>query len=64
MYDSIKAFSETDFTDDLKKFDIPTLVCTGGRPDRAGQEFGEEVSEADQGGSGNLLSGPVAWPHR
>ena len=23
-YDCIKAFSETDFTEDLKKFDIPT----------------------------------------
>ncbi|MGL4610962.1 MAG: alpha/beta fold hydrolase [Trueperaceae bacterium] len=28
-YDCIKAFSETDFTDDLKKFDIPTLVVHG-----------------------------------
>ena len=28
-YDSIKAFSETDFTEDLKKFDIPTLVIHG-----------------------------------
>jgi non-heme chloroperoxidase len=28
-YDSVKAFSETDFTDDLKKFDIPTLVMHG-----------------------------------
>jgi non-heme chloroperoxidase len=28
-YDSIKAFSETDFTEDLKKFDIPTLVMHG-----------------------------------
>src|SRR4051794_24877185 len=28
-YESIKAFSETDFTDDLKKFDIPTLVLHG-----------------------------------
>ncbi len=28
-YDSIKAFSETDFTDDLKKFDKPTLVIHG-----------------------------------
>ena len=28
-YESIKAFSETDFTDDLKKFDIPTLVMHG-----------------------------------
>ena len=28
-YDCIKAFSETDFTDDLKKFDVPTLVLHG-----------------------------------
>jgi non-heme chloroperoxidase len=27
--DSIKAFSETDFTEDLKKFDVPTLVVHG-----------------------------------
>lgn len=26
IYDCIKAFSETDFTEDLKKFDIPTLI--------------------------------------
>jgi non-heme chloroperoxidase len=28
-YDCIKAFSETDFTEDLKKFDIPTLILHG-----------------------------------
>jgi len=28
-YDSIKAFSETDFTEDLKKFDVPALVLHG-----------------------------------
>jgi non-heme chloroperoxidase len=28
-YDCIKAFSETDFTEDLKKFDVPTLVVHG-----------------------------------
>jgi non-heme chloroperoxidase len=28
-YDCIKAFSETDFTDDLKKIDIPVLVMHG-----------------------------------
>jgi non-heme chloroperoxidase len=27
--DSIKAFSETDFTQDLKKFDVPTLIIHG-----------------------------------
>ena len=29
-YDSIKAFSETDFRADLKKFDRPTLIVHGG----------------------------------
>jgi len=28
-YECVKAFSETDFTEDLKKFDIPTLVLHG-----------------------------------
>jgi non-heme chloroperoxidase len=29
VYDCIKAFSETDFTEDLKKFDFPTLILHG-----------------------------------
>lgn len=29
IYDCIKAFSETDFTEDLKKFDVPTLIMHG-----------------------------------
>jgi non-heme chloroperoxidase len=29
LYDCIKAFSETDFTEDLKKIDIPVLVLHG-----------------------------------
>jgi non-heme chloroperoxidase len=28
-YASIKAFSETDFTEDLEKFDVPSLVLHG-----------------------------------
>ena len=28
-YDCIKAFSETDFNEDLKKFDVPTLILHG-----------------------------------
>ena len=28
-YDCINAFSETDLTEDLKKFDIPTLIIHG-----------------------------------
>ena len=29
VYDCVKAFSDTDQTDDLKKFDVPTLVIQG-----------------------------------
>lgn len=29
QYDCIKAFSETDFTEDLAKFDVPTLIMHG-----------------------------------
>jgi non-heme chloroperoxidase len=29
VYDCVKAFSETDFTEDLKRFDVPTLVLHG-----------------------------------
>ena len=28
-YDCIKVFSETDLTEDLKKFDVPTLIIHG-----------------------------------
>ena len=28
-YDCIKAFSETDLTEDLKKIDVPTLIIHG-----------------------------------
>jgi non-heme chloroperoxidase len=28
-YDCVKAFSETDFTEDLKKFDVPALIIPG-----------------------------------
>ena len=29
VYDCIKAFSATDFTEDLKKIDVPTLLLHG-----------------------------------
>ena len=29
VYECIKAFSETDFTEDLRKFDVPTLILHG-----------------------------------
>ena len=57
-YDCIKAFSETDFTEDLKRFDVPTLIAhvtsvmtllpgdviLTGTPDGVGpMEVGDEV---------------------
>jgi len=29
LYECVKAFSETDFTEDLKRFDVPTLILHG-----------------------------------
>src|SRR5215211_1635567 len=29
VYECIKAFAQTDFTEDLKKFDVPTLIMHG-----------------------------------
>jgi non-heme chloroperoxidase len=29
VYDCVRAFSETDFTEDLRKFDVPTLILHG-----------------------------------
>jgi non-heme chloroperoxidase len=50
-YDCIKAFSETDFTEDLKKFDLPTLVIHGDDDqivpiDAAGKASARIVKEA------------------
>jgi hypothetical protein len=43
-YDCIKAFSETDFTEDLKKFDVPTLDSSWRRrSDRADRRGGPDV---------------------
>jgi len=51
-YDSIKAFSETDFNDDLKKFDRPTLIVHGDDDqvvpiDRAGRASKELIPHAE-----------------
>ncbi|WP_018412153.1 alpha/beta fold hydrolase [Methyloversatilis thermotolerans] len=50
-YDCIKAFSETDFTEDLKKIDVPTLVVHGDDDqvvpiDRAGRASARLVKNA------------------
>jgi pimeloyl-ACP methyl ester carboxylesterase len=47
-FQGIKAFSETDFTEDLKKFDVPTLIIHGDddqivRSLKPGEEIGAEI---------------------
>jgi non-heme chloroperoxidase len=47
-YESIKAFSEADFTKDLKKFDIPTLVLHG-EDDLSGQDSAKKSAKLIRG---------------
>ena len=62
-YDCIKAFSETDFTEDLKKFDIPTLIIARRRrPDRADRRAALLVGEAGQGRDAEGLPRRAARP--
>ena len=63
-YDSIKAFSETDFTDDLKKFDVPTLVLHGEDDQIVPvQDSALKSARLHQGRKGDLLSGRAARHH-
>jgi non-heme chloroperoxidase len=50
-YECIKAFSETDFTEDLRRFDVPTLIVHGDDDqivpiDRGGRASAEIVKDA------------------
>ena len=48
-YDCIKAFSETDFTQCLKKFDVPTLIVHGDDdPDRADRRRRARLGQAGE----------------
>ena len=60
-YLCIKAFSETDFTEDLKKFDVPTLILHGRRrPGRADRRDGEALVQDDPGRDPEGLRGRAA----
>ena len=64
-YESIKAFSETDFTEDLKKFDVPTLVLHGEDDQIVPvKNSAVKVGPTHQGREGNLLPGRAARHHR
>ena len=60
-YDCIKAFSETDFTEDLKKIDVPTLILHGDADQIVPiARFGAPVCEAHQKLHVEGLSGRAA----
>ena len=63
--DYIKAFSETDFTEDLKKIDVPTLVAARRRrPDRADWRLGLEDRKTGEGRDAENLSRCAARPRQ
>ena len=59
-YESIKAFSETDFTEDLKKIDVPALVLHGEDDQIVPIKDSAKKSAAYKGREGNLLSRSAA----
>ena len=64
-YDCIKAFSETDFTEDLKKFDVPTLIIHGDDDQIVPiAALGAAVGQAGQELGAEDLSGRLAQPGR
>jgi hypothetical protein len=63
-YESIKAFSETGFTEDLKKFDIPTLVMHGEDDQIVPVKNSAKKSAKLIKGASKSTIRPVARPHR
>ena len=64
-YDCVKAFSETDLTEDLKKIDVPTLIAHGDDDQivpigRCRPQVVEDRQKLDPEG----LPGRAARPHR
>jgi non-heme chloroperoxidase len=63
-YESIKAFSETDFTEDLKKIDVPTLVMHGEDDQIVPvKDSAVKTTNLIKGAKENLLSWCTARPH-
>ncbi len=58
----IKAFSETDFTENLRKFDVPTLVMHGEDDQIVPIKDSSKKSAKLIKGAGNLLPGQAARP--
>ena len=60
-YDCIKAFSETDFTEDLKAIDVPVLVMHGDDDQIVPyRRFGAAGGQAAEERHAEDLSGPSA----
>src|SRR5262245_44163176 len=56
-YESIKAFSETDFTEDLKKFDVPTLIMHAGDDQLVPVGHAEMSARLVKGAKVNIYAG-------
>ena len=63
-YGSVKSLGESDFTEDLEKFDVPTLVLHGEDDQIVPvRSIGDEVGADHQGREGHLLPGRAARHH-
>lgn len=56
-YDCIEAFSETDFTEDLKKFDVPTLILHAGDDQVVPVNHAERSAKLIKGAEVNVYPG-------
>jgi len=56
-YDCIEAFSETDFTEDLKKFDVPTLILHAGDDQVVPVNHAERSAKLIKGAKVNVYPG-------
>ena len=63
-YECVKALSEADFTEDLERFDIPTLLIHGEDDQVVPVGNSKTVGEHHQERQGHLLPGRAARPHR
>lgn len=60
-YDCIREFSETDFTEDLKKFDVPTLIMHG--DDDQIVPIADSALLSSKLVSGSVLKAYTGYPH-
>ena len=61
-YESINAFSETDFSEDLKKFEVPTLVFMT-RMTNLSLKDSEKIGKINRRCESDLVSWRPSWPY-